>query len=420
MSRAGQIASVAFGLALIGCSALAADIATRRDETAHNRQDFGEIERGRYLATLADCTGCHTKPDGGALMAGGYPIQTPFGTLISPNITPDKDTGIGAWTDEQFVQAVQRGKARDGAHLYPAMPYTAFVKMPREDVLAIRAYLATIPAVHNDVVSNQLPFPFNIRASMIGWNWLFFDDAPFRGDLKKSGEWNRGAYLVAGPAHCGVCHNAKNFLGGDKSNGALRGTVIQGWEAPDLTEDRRTGLADWSVDDIVAYLKTGHNRISAASGPMAEVIKDSTSEMHDDDLHAIATFIKDQPAPQQPSSSAVAKTDPAMKTGEAIYVDECSACHAPNGAGVPHLFPALKDSPIVQSADPTTLTRVVLHGTQNVATEAAPTGPAMPAFGWKLTDQQTAAVLTYIRNAWGNAAPAVKAGQVSDLRSPSG
>ncbi|HXR88380.1 MAG TPA: cytochrome c [Stellaceae bacterium] len=407
-------------LMLLGCSASAADIATRPNETAHNRQNFDEIQRGRYLATLSDCTGCHTKPEGGAFMAGGYPIETPFGKLISPNITPDKDTGIGAWSDDQFVDAVQHGRARDGAHLYPAMPYTAYVKMPREDVLAIRAYLATIPPVRNSVVSNQLPFPFRIRASMIAWNWLFFDDEPFRGDPKKSAEWNRGAYLVAGPAHCGVCHNDKNFLGGDKSNGALRGTVIQGWEAPDLTQDRRTGLAHWTVDDIVAYLKTGHNRISAASGPMAEVIRDSTSQMHDDDLQAIATFVKDQAAPQQQSASAIAQSDPAMKEGQAIYVDACSACHARDGSGAPNIFPALKNSPIVQSTDPTTLARVVLHGTQNVATPEAPTGPAMPAFGWKLTDQQAAAVLTYIRNAWGNAAAAVTAGQVNDLRSPSG
>jgi mono/diheme cytochrome c family protein len=420
MSGAGRGLSALLALTLLGGVALAADIEMRPNETAHDRQSFNEIERGRYLATQADCTGCHTKPEGGALMAGGYPIETPFGTLISPNITPDKDTGIGAWSDSQFVDAVQHGRARDGAHLYPAMPYTAYVKMPREDVLAIRAYLATIPPIHNPVVSNQLPFPFRIRASMIGWNWLFFDDAPFRGDPKRSGEWNRGAYLVEGPAHCGVCHNAKNFLGGDKSSGALRGTVIQGWEAPDLTQDQRTGLAGWSIDDIVAYLKAGHNRISAASGPMAEVIRDSTSQMHNDDLHAIATFLKDQPAPQQSSSQAIAQNDAAMKQGQAIYVDECSACHARNGAGAPHIFPALNDSAIVQSADPTSLARVVLHGTQNVATAEAPTSPAMPAFGWKLTDQQTAAVLTYIRNAWGNAAPAVTAGQVNDLRSPSG
>jgi mono/diheme cytochrome c family protein len=407
-------------LALLGCAAVAADIETRRDETTRNRQDFTEIERGHYLATLADCSGCHTKPDGGALMAGGYPIETPFGTLISPNITPDKDTGIGGWTDAQFVDAVQHGRGRDGAHLYPAMPYTAYVKMPRDDVLAIRAYLATIQPVRNSVVSNQLPFPFRIRASMIGWNALFFDDKPFRGDPSKSDEWNNGAYLVEGPAHCGACHNAKNFLGGDKSSGTLRGTVIQGWVAPDLTADPRSGLAAWSVDDIVAYLKTGHNRISAASGPMGEVIQDSTSQLREADLHAMAVFLKDQPAPEQPSAPAVAQDDPSMKVGQAIYIDECSACHARDGAGAPNIFPPLKDSPIVQSADPTTLARVVLHGTQNVATAQAPTGPSMPAFGWKLTDQQAAAVLTYIRNSWGNAAPAVTTGQVNGLRSPTG
>ena len=420
MNGARRGLGAVLALTLIGGGALAADITTRPNETAHNRQNFDEIERGHYLARMADCTGCHTNPKGGAFMAGGYPIETPFGMLNSPNITPDIDTGIGAWTDQQFVDAVQHGRGRDGMRLYPAMPYTAYVKMPREDVLAIRAYLATIPPVKNAVVANQLPFPFRIRASMIFWDWLFFNDEPFRGDPKKSDEWNRGAYLVAGPGHCGVCHTSKNFLGGDKSSGALQGGVLQGWVSPDLTEDKRSGLADWSIEDIVAYLKTGHNRLSFASGPMAEVIADSTSHLEKADLHAIATFIKDQPAPQKPASASLNQSDSAMKVGEAVYIDQCAACHDRTGVGAKDIFPPLKGSPIVQQADPTTLARVVLHGTQNVATAEAPTGPAMPAFGWKFTDEQTAAVLTYIRNAWGNAAPAVTAGQVSDLRSPKG
>ncbi len=411
-----RYAMLALGMGLlVAGAAVAANLGRRENEIAHDGQNYAEIERGHYLAIVADCTGCHTKP-GGAFMAGGYPIATPFGKLISPNITPDRDTGIGAWTDDQFVAAVQKGRAEDGSHLYPAMPYTAFSKMPREDMLAIRAYLDTLSPVHNDVVSNQLPFPFNIRASMAVWNGLFFHPAPFRGDPTKSAAWNRGAYLVEGPGHCGVCHTPKNFLGADKSSDALQGAVLQGWTSPDLTQDQRAGLADWSVDDIVAYLKTGHNRIASASGPMGDVIADSTSHMHDDDLKAIATYLKDLPAPQQPASVAVARSDPAMRSGEAIYADECSACHAMNGAGAKNMFPALKDSPIVQSRDPTTLIRVVLHGTRNVATDHSPTGPAMPTFGWKLSDKQTAAVLTYIRNAWGNAAPAVDAGEVHKLR----
>ena len=411
-----RFALFALGVGLLVAGAAAAsDVGRLGGERANDGQNYAEIQRGHYLAVLADCTGCHTRP-GGQLMAGGDPIATPFGKLLSPNITPDRDTGIGAWTDDQFVAAVQKGRAEDGSRLYPAMPYTAFAKMPREDVLAIRAYLDTLPPVHNEVVSNQLPFPFDIRASMAAWDWLFFHPAPFRGDPKKSAAWNRGAYLVEGPAHCGVCHTPKNFLGADKSGDALQGAVLQGWMSPDLTEDQRTGLADWSADDIVAYLKTGHNRISAASGPMAEVIADSTSHMHDDDLKAIATYIKDLPAPQQSATTAVAQNDPAMRSGKAIYVDECAACHADSGTGAQNMFPALKDSPIVQSRDATTLIRVVLHGTRNVATAQAPTAPAMPTFGWKLSDRQTAAVLTYIRNAWGNAAPAVDAGQVEDLR----
>jgi mono/diheme cytochrome c family protein len=413
MARARSMA-LATLLGLATASGAVAAALTPQEGIANDRQSYDEIARGRYLAILGDCSGCHTKP-GGKPYAGGYPITTPFGDLLSPNLTPDKDTGIGNWSDDQFVAAVQQGVAPEG-HLYPAMPYTNFAAMSRQDVLAIRAYLATLEPVHNSVVANQLPFPFRIRASMIGWNALFFHPHAFQPTQGKSAEWNRGAYLVEGPAHCGVCHTTKNFLGGDKSGSTLQGAVLQGWFSPDITQDKRTGLADWNADDIVAYLKTGHNRISAATGPMAEVIADSTSQMSESDLRAIATYLKDMPAPHAPSAQPVTTDDPAMRAGEAIYVDQCAACHNMMGTGEANIFPPLKDSPIVQSDQPTSLIRVVIHGTRNVATPEAPTGAAMPAYGWKLSDQQAAAVLTYIRNSWGNAASAVSAGQVKDQR----
>ncbi|HUN48214.1 MAG TPA: cytochrome c [Stellaceae bacterium] len=377
-------------------------------------QSFDQISRGRYLAALGDCAACHTIP-GGPLYGGGRPLETPFGTLLAPNLTPDRETGIGGWTGEQFVAALRDGKF-PGGHLYPAMPYTYYARMTRDDALAIRAYLATVEPVRNDVVSNQLPFPFSIRASMVAWNALFFTPGEFKPVAGKSAEWNRGAYLVEGLGHCGMCHTEKNFLGGDHTSRALQGGVLQGWFSPNVTGDARTGVGGWSVDDIVEYLQTGHNRIAAATGPMSEVITNSTSKLDREDLAAIATYLKDT-APQGGAAPApLAANDPAMRAGAAVYIDHCGACHAPAGTGIVGLFPSLKGSPSVQSADATSLIRVVLEGAQSVATDPAPTGAAMPSFGWKLNDDQIAAVITYIRNSWGNAASAVSTGDVGKSR----
>ena len=412
-----SLCALLLGAGLLGGGAAYA--ASSKDEAAHDDQSYDEIARGHYLTILGDCAACHTDP-GGKPYAGAEAIGTPFGVVASANITPDVETGIGSWSDDDFVSALQTGRGKDGVRLYPAMPYPYYAKMSRNDILAIRAYLDTLEPVHQQVKTDQLPFPFKLRFGMFFWNALFFDGTPFEPVAGKSAEWNRGAYLVQGPGHCGACHTPKNFLGGDKSGDALQGATLQGWFAPDLTGDKRNGLGDWSSDDIVAYLKGGHNARAAATGTMAQVIEDSTSRMRDADLKAIATYLKDRPAPQQAAPQAIAGNDPAMKTGQAIYVDNCAACHGRDGAGVAKLFPPLKGSATVQSSDPTTLGRVLLHGTQNVATATAPTGPSMPAFGWKLTDQQAASVLTYIRNSWGNAASAVSAGQIGDLRAPSG
>jgi mono/diheme cytochrome c family protein len=375
-----------------------------------------DAERGRYVATLADCAACHTDP-GHEPYAGGRALQTPFGTLLTPNLTPDRETGIGAWSDEAFLNALQRGIGRQGEHLYPAMPYAYYTRMAREDVLALRAFLRTLPPVRHGVVANQLPFPFRIRAGIALWNTLYFRPGVFTRVPEQSEQWNRGAYLVEGPGHCGACHTPKTALGGEKWQSALQGGALQGWFSPNLTPDRRTGLGEWSDSDIAAYLKVGHNRVSAATGPMAEVIGESTSHWADADLNAIAAYLTSRQPAAQGAPSASLPSQAVMRAGAAIYVDACSACHAPAGEGVADLFPALKASPIVQSRDPTTVVRVVLHGAQNVATEGAPTGPSMPSFQWKLTDHQTAAVTTYIRNSWGNAASPVPESVVARVRS---
>jgi mono/diheme cytochrome c family protein len=299
-------------VALLLCAAGAAP-------SAASEQDFTQIERGRYLVTAGDCVACHTIPGVGKPFAGGRPIETPFGNITSANITPDRDTGIGSWTAEQFDNAVRHGIRPDGRRLYPAMPYPSYTKMSHDDVMAMRAYLATIAPVNNKVDRNTLPFPLNIRAGMYAWNALFFSPGEFKPNPDKSAEWNRGAYLVNGPAHCGACHTPKNMLGADKDSEFLHGSRLQGWFAPNITNDSVKGLGNWSVDDIVAYLKTGHNRISAATGPMAEEVEHASSKMTDDDLKAIATYLKTIPG-ENNQNKAIAADDPVMKAGLAIFV----------------------------------------------------------------------------------------------------
>jgi mono/diheme cytochrome c family protein len=271
---------LAFALMLPGGAARAAG----------DPQDFGQLQQGRYLTIAGDCAACHTLPGSGHDFAGGRPIETPFGTIFAPNITPDPQTGIGAWTDEEFVDALTKGRGRGGTRLYPAMPYTYMTKTTRKDALAIRNYLNTVPAVRNDVRSNQLPFPFNVRLGMAVWNKLFFTPGTFHPNPGKSAEWNRGAYLAEGLMHCGMCHTPKNLAGGDKTAHVLQGYALQGWFAPDITNDVRRGLGSWSVDDVAAYLKTGHNRTQMASGPMADTVMQSTARMGDADLRAVAVY----------------------------------------------------------------------------------------------------------------------------------
>ncbi len=399
---------------LLACALLALGTAAARAQNP-DKQSFEVIEHGRYMTIAGDCAACHTAK-GGQPFAGGGALQTPFGTLLAPNITPDVETGIGGWTDDEFLEAVRTGIGHGGIHLYPAMPYTYYTKMTREDVIAIRAYLDTVQPVSNEVHANQLPFPFNQREAMLGWNQLYFTPGEFKPDPGKSAEWNRGAYLVEGAEHCGLCHTPKNVMGGDKNGEAMQGSVLQSWYAPDLTGNRRIGIGDWTVDDIALYLKTGRNRYDIASGPMADAVYHSTSHLTDADLRAIAAYLKDLPPGGGLAPQPVSAQDPVMQQGQAIYNNQCAACHTVAGEGIVGLFPRLSGTPLVQQSQATSLIRVVLEGSRAVATNAAPTGPAMPSFAWRLSDADVAAVVTYIRNAWGNAAPAVSASEVANMR----
>lgn len=371
------------------------------------------IERGRYVAATADCAACHTVP-GHAAYAGGYKLETPFGVIKASNITQDKDTGIGTWSLAQFDKAVRHGIGRDG-YLYPAMPYPAYAKLTDQDMADLWAYMQTIEPVKQTVVENELPFPYNQRFLLAGWNLLFFQDKPFTPLPGVTPLVSRGDYLVNGPGHCAACHTGKNLLGGDVAQ-SLQGGTLQGWHAPDLTPNAHVGLGQWSSDDIVSYLKTGTNRLGVASGPMQEAVENSTQHLTDQDLQAIAAYLKQLPASADQAAPAVASTDAQMITGKVVMESQCEACHRADGAGVRNMIPAFKGNALVNAKDPSSLLNVLLLGADGPVTAGNPTGAGMPRFDWKMPDDDLAAVLTYVRNSWGNSAPAVSAQDVKKAR----
>lgn len=378
-----------------------------------NAEAHTELTRGAYLVKLGDCVACHTQKDG-VPFAGGRPLETPFGTILSANLTPDNETGIGRYTPDTFYRAMHEGLDKDGRHLYPAFPYNYYTLMPRADTDAMLVYLKSLEPVSHPLERNQLPFPFKIRGLMMFWNWLFLDEGPYQPNTAKSAEWNRGAYLVEGLGHCQACHTAKNILGAAKSSEAFRGGLIGDWYAPDITTNQRVGIGAWTADDLREFFREGRNVHSAASGEMGEAVKFSTSQMTDADLGAMLTYLHDlTPSPAR----KVAEPDQAvMRQGQAIWADQCAACHRTDATGVPRYFPPLQANAMLQQDNPTTIVHYILAGASKVATQRAPTQMSMPAFDWKLDDQQVAAVATYARNSWGNAASPVKAEQVAKLR----
>jgi mono/diheme cytochrome c family protein len=373
-----------------------------------------EVARGKVLIEAGDCASCHTA-DAAKPFAGGKRIGTPFGGIYSPNLTPDGDTGLGKWSDDDFYRALRFGVAPDGSRYYPAFPYPNFTKLTRPDILAIKAYLATLTPVKNSAPPPELRWPLNYRVLMRGWNWLFFKPGIVMPDQAKSVDWNRGRYLVEGPGHCGACHTPKNMFGADKRGQTFGGGLVQGIFAPRLDAAERSGLKSWNVEDITEYLQSGRNGRSHAGELMSEVVVNSTSKMSDADVRAIAVYLKDLPAgaPEPAVSAAPAAT---MTDGEKLYKGACIACHEADGSGAPRIYPPLPGNPNLQSADPSSTLRVILDGAQTVTTPRAPNKGSMPAYAAKMTDQEIADVATYIRNAWGNAAPVVTAEQVAKAR----
>ena len=370
-----------------------------------------QLRHGQYLVAAGDCMSCHLR-DGGEPLAGGLGLNTPFGVIYTPNITSDKETGIGDWTADQFYQAMHKGLDDEGSNLYPAFPYPWFTLVSREDDDAILAFLKTTPAVKYTPPGNDLMFPLGMRFLVKGWNLLYFNSNDFKADPSQSAEWNRGAYLVNGLGHCGGCHTPKSALGADKAGRDLQGGTLDNWVAPDLTANDHTGLGAWSIEDVTEYLRTGRNAHAGAGGAMANVITYSTSLMNDADRHAIAVYLKGQAA----SPSVVgAQPDPGvMRRGAAIYSDACASCHLENGVGQPRYFPPLGPNAVLQQADPIGLEHLILAGGRIGTSPTRPSPMSMPSFAWKLTDQEVADVSTFIRNSWGNQAAAVS---VSDVRS---
>ena len=373
-----------------------------------------DIARGKALTDAGGCASCHTA-DPAKPFAGGKRIDTPFGGIYSPNLTPDRETGLGAWSDDAFYDALRFGVARDGSRYYPAFPYPNFTKLTRQDILAIRAYLATLTPVSNAPRAPELRWPFNHRVVMRGWNWLFFKPGILMPDQQKSTEWNRGRYLVEGVAHCGGCHTPKNMFGAEKRPRAYSGARVAGMFAPRLDGAARGGLQSWSVEDITEYLQSGRNGKSHAGELMSEVVVNSTSRMSDADVRAIAIYLKD--LPEGVREPKVARPPPSqMAAGEKLYNGACIACHEKDGSGAPRIYPPLPGNANLQSADALSTLRVILDGAQTVTTPRAPNTGSMPAYAAKMTDQEIADVTNYIRNAWGNAAPLVTADEVAKAR----
>jgi mono/diheme cytochrome c family protein len=369
------------------------------------------VERGEYLARAGDCISCHTVP-GGAPYAGGYRLDTPFGYLLAPNITPDMETGIGRWSADDFWRALHDGVNRRGKDMYPAMPYVFYTKVTRQDSDAIYAYLRSLKPVSNDVDINHLRFPFDQRWSMAAWRELFFTEGAFVPNPARSGSWNRGAYLVEGLGHCSACHSPRDVLGGIEKDKAFTGATIDGWFALNLTQKALTGLGDWSAAEIATYLKTGaYKGRSTSLGPMAEVVHNSTSHLSDADLAAMGEYLKSIP-PDSSLRTGPAAPPASRVRGAALYMDHCSGCHQAKGRGIAGVFPPLTGNAAVIASDPANILKVVLAGipAQNGYIP-------MPAFGDQLSNQEIADIANYVRTSWGNNAAANATSQaVAGLR----
>jgi mono/diheme cytochrome c family protein len=379
------------------------------------------VKRGEYLAKAADCMVCHTAL-GGAEYAGGLAFPLPFGTLYSTNITADNDTGIGNYSDQDFLDAVQRGIRKDGARLYPAMPYTSYSFMTDADVLAIKAYLLSLPAVHRQNQRDTLQFPFNQRWSMTFWSWAFSPNTRFTPNTEKSAEWNRGAYIAEGLAHCGDCHTPRNLAFALDNHRKFAGAVAAGWRAYDITSDKSTGIGSWSDEEVFAYLAKGHAMgRGTASGPMGEAVDHSFSQMDPADIRALVAYLRSIPAVASSEPATIAPPAPASPKeggaiadalGRKVFAQACVSCHSWTGESALSPFATISGSRAVNDPTATNVAQIVISGTRRFTSGAM----SMPAFGGTYTDTEIAAVANYVTGRFGSAASKLTAKDVADLR----
>jgi mono/diheme cytochrome c family protein len=376
----------------------------------------GVLVRGKYLATAADCTACHTVPGSGKPFAGGVAFRLPFGTIYSSNITADTQTGIGSWSDDDFVHAVREGIRKDGKRLYPAFPYTSYTQLSRGDVLAIKAYLFSQPKISQSDTQNSLNFPFNQRWAMGFWNAAFFKSQRFIADASKSPEWNSGAYLAGALGHCAECHTPRNAGFGLEHGNELAGEELQGWRSYNITSDTAHGIGAWSDAEIASYLSTGHtDRRGSASGPMGEAVENSLQFLQPGDTEALVTYLRSVPARagngpitiDAEAAPALASSDAAPggdnvdenSAGLKLFESACASCHQWNGKGQETPYASLLSTSSVNDINGTNVTQVILHGSRM---HLDGHDVFMPAFGKAYSDTEVAALANYVIAHFGN------------------
>lgn len=414
--RTGWCAAIALG-SYLSCAGVQAAMV-----------NLAQIKSGEYLSRAGDCIACHTAV-GRPSFAGGLKMMMPFGAIYSTNITPDVETGIGNYSEQDFSRALREGIAKDGHHLYPAMPYPSFSKITDHDVHDLYVYfMYQVPAVRQENRHSDIPFPLNQRFPLALWDNIFAASQTYYSDPQKTADWNRGAYLVQGLGHCGSCHTPRGVGYQEKaldqtSARYLSGGTLEGWHAPNLRGDTTTGLGQWNEGEISQFLKLGHIERATAFGSMAEVIHNSTQYLSDADRQAIAAYLKSFPADgnfrvQVNDNGTTNRLDNAVASipGAQLYLDHCADCHLSSGQGETNRYPPLAQNPVVVSDAPSSLINLVLNGSHAPTTQFTPKDIKMPGFSAELDDKEIADVLTFIRHGWGNQARAVTAAQVNEMR----
>jgi mono/diheme cytochrome c family protein len=376
------------------------------------------ISKGEYLARAGDCVVCHTGP-GERPFSGGLRMSTPLGDIYTTNITPDKETGIGDYSFDDFERAMRHGVAKDGHHLYPAMPYPSYAKVSKDDLRALYAFfMESVPPASRKNSPTEIRWPLNMRWPIRIWDKVFTGPQDFTPDPAHDATWNRGAYLVQGLGHCGSCHTPRGIFFQEKALNEQRAAYLSGgnlddWFASSLRSDPDYGLQRWSTDDIAGFLKTGHNRHATAFGTMIDAINNSTQYLSDADLTAIATYLKSLPANE--TTVEAANSPPTDKA----YIQQCAACHLADGKGhAPYIAP-LAANPAVMDPDPSSLINITLNGSSRVVVEGMPDAYRMPQFRVLLNDEQIAEIVSFIRSSWGNKGGPVTADQVAKIRANS-